>query len=127
MENVERNDNAIDMKQVQKEIKRRKRKEWIEDKKRRVKAWIVENQETLKVVTPIVVSGLVAVGKHSMKARKVAKEEERLYCRHWDPREGEYYWSTRPLKAGEKIELQELYASGLSKGEALRRLGLLKH
>lgn len=127
MENVERNGNVIDMKQVQKEIKRRKRKEWIEDKKRRVKAWIVENQETIKIVTPIVVSGLVAVGKHSMSARKQRKEDERLYCRHWDPREGEYYWSTRPLRANEKLELQNLYSRGMSKGEALRRMGLLKY
>ena len=108
-----------------------KSKEKIKDAARKAvfatEKFYYDHEDEIRKWAPIVVPGAIGSVKLAMKHRK--REEERRYadCRHWDPRKGTYYWSKRPLKSRELLELDRLYDQGYSKGEALRRMGLLRY
>lgn len=67
---------------------------------------------------PLVVFG---VRQHNRNEEKRARE-----CSHYDRRDDEWYESRRKLKSSEKLKLREMYEAGISKGEALKRMHLLK-
>jgi hypothetical protein len=64
--------------------------------------------------------------KKGIRSHEINKEWKLTQCRHYDNRTAQYWYSRRPLKTSEKLKLDELYNKGMSKGEALRQMGLLK-
>lgn len=76
---------------------------------------------------PRIVAGTIIVANTVAKTNRKHKEDDRKDCGFYDPRKGTWYYSKRPLSEVEKLELDRLYDTGLSKGEALREMGLLRY
>lgn len=91
------------------------------------KRFYYDHETEIRAWAPVITGGVMAAGRMAVKHHKVKKEEKLVTCRHWDPRKGSYYWSKRPLKPTEQLALDDLYDQGYSKGEALRRMGLLRY
>lgn len=91
------------------------------------KVFYRDHEAEIRKWAPIVASGTIATVRVAYRNHKRHAETIDLKCRHWDPRLGEYYWSKRPLRTGEKLKLDDLYSRGYSKGEALRTMGLLRY
>lgn len=64
------------------------------------------------------------VTKRGISYKKEKAEQKRRDTHFYDPRTGDYGVSKRPLSDDEYEELMRLYRSGLSKREALIRMGL---
>jgi hypothetical protein len=114
------------LKNVDWELKKKKVKEKTQEAARKFGDWFNRNEETIRTWAPIVIPGIglafrQAIREHNNKSEIRAKE---LY--HWDPRRGEYYMSRRPLTSSEQLELDRLYSLGYTKGEALKKMKLLK-
>lgn len=74
------------------------------------------------IAAPLMALGIKRVVKdHNDKKERNARE-----CEHYDWRTHTWYTSRRPLTSREKLELDRMYDEGMSKGEALRRMRLLK-
>ena len=93
----------------------------------KVEKFYYDHEDGIRTWAPVIVSGGLAAGKFAAKHHKARAERLRIDCRHWDPKKGTYYYSKRPLKSSELLELDYWYDSGYSKGEALRRMGLLRY
>lgn len=103
-----------------------------EERKRKLKQKVnevIQFHEEHPWVIPVVLT----VGAYSVKAiskgvagYKTHVEVNHRNCEHWDPRVGEYFTSKRKLTSAEQDKLNQLYASGLTKGEALSKMGLRK-
>ncbi len=89
--------------------------------------WYYNHEEDVRKMAPIVVGALTVAGKAAWKNHKYNKEIRDIACRHYDRRLDEYFYSTRPLKANEVLKLAEMYNAKISKGEALRAMGLLRY
>ena len=97
-----------------------------EQKKRETFKWANEHPQAAFFTVTTLVGGLSYGGKKIFKHVSVKKEIKLMECRHYDRRTDEYWFSRRPLKSTEKLQLEKYYQNGMSKGEALRRMGLLK-
>lgn len=120
-----KNPDVMTMKEVEWELKKRKVKNFIHEKYEAGKKFVGENKEDLAKVA-IAVGPVALLGvKKAIKAKSLKHEDFLRKTRHWDPREGEYYYSKRPLSSKELINLKKLYKEdGFSKGEALQIMGL---
>ncbi len=97
-----------------------------EQKKREVKRFCQEHPEAAFFGATTLVGGVSYGGKKIINAVGARREFKSLECRHYDRRTDTYWFSKRPLKTSEKLELEKLYSEGLGKGEILRQMGLLK-
>ena len=106
-----------------------KRKVDFEEKKRKAKEGLCtfgkvlwENKGTI--------AGAIIIGTGAAKTlNKVANDahERKLRDRStYDNRTSTWYETKKPLTNRQKLEVQDLMKSGMTKGEALRELGLLK-
>ena len=85
-----------------------------------------DHEADIRNWAPIIAAvGAVAV-KKGLKTHKKNEEIRERECSHYDPRNHQWYDSRRPLTSKEKLKLDQMYESGISKGEALRRMKLLK-
>jgi len=85
--------------------------------------WIADNPEKA-----IVIGGAIAGScKKAIKAKRRYDKYRRFECRVYDRRTDTYSYSTRPLKAREKQELECRYCSGERKSDVLQSMGLLKY
>lgn len=64
------------------------------------------------------------VTKRGLSYKKEKAEQKRRDTHFYDPRTGDYGISKRPLTDSEYEEMMRLYRSGLSKREALIKMGL---
>lgn len=97
-----------------------------EQKKREAKRFCQEHPEAAFFGVTTLVGGVSYGGKKIINAVGARREFKSLECRHYDRRTDTYWFSKRPLKISEKLELEKLYSEGLGKGEILRQMGLLK-
>lgn len=121
-----REPDVMTMKQVDWELKKRRVKRWWKDRVDDTKAFVSDHKEECAKIAlaaaPVALYGI----KKAMKVKTLHHEEFLRKTRHWDPREGEYYYSKRILSSKELIKLQKLYKEGYSKGEALQMMHLSK-
>lgn len=97
-----------------------------EQKKRATLKWANEHPQAAFFAATTIVGGVSYGGKKILKNVGIKKELRITECRHYDRRTDEYWMSRRPLKTAEKLQLEKYYQDGMSKGEALQRMGLLK-
>ena len=126
MENTNREPDVMTMKEVEWELKKRKVKKFVKDKYDATKKFCVDHKEELTRVAVMAAPAALYGIKKAMKVKALNHEEFLRKTRHWDPREGEYYYSKRILSSKELIKLQKLYKEGYSKGEALQMMHLSK-
>lgn len=119
------------MKKIDWELKKRKLREKVSDAAKKAyngtRNFCAKHEEGIKKWAPVVLPAVGIGIKQLVKDHRKAKEDFDIRTRHWDPRVGDYFWSRRVLTAKEKLELNRLYDMGYSKGEALRRMGLLRY
>lgn len=66
------------------------------------------------------------LGKKGIRWAEDKRQMRLVECRHYDPRTGENWFTRRPLTSAEQLRLDKDYKSGLSKGEILQSMRLLK-
>lgn len=120
---------TIDLKKVQWELKKRELKEKAMTGVRKVGDFMKENRETLVVVVPAAAVGIKsltrgvnAIAKRSAVKREIKDRQTRFY----DHRLGKYWYTKRPLKANEQLEVSRRKAAGESYGDIFRSMRLLK-
>ncbi len=95
-------------------------------KAKEVKDWAMANPQTALMVGSAIIGGGSYIGKKAIKAADDKRQIRMVECRHYDPRTGENWFTRRPLNSKEQLKLDRLYKSGLSKGEILEQMRLLK-
>lgn len=91
--------------------------------------WCKEHKEVVMAVAPIVLSGSFELAKAGMKYRDKRQErelEEDKLRSVYDRSAGMYLDTVRPLTNDDYRQVQNLKRQGLTTGEALDRLGLLR-
>ena len=106
-----------------------KRKLKVEETKRKVAnaakgafVWCLNNKEFTLGLAASGAAGLKIIGR----LHKAKVEDHNTYCKHWDPRAGEYAESRRKLTKRERLELLDRYNAGENKMHILNDMGLLK-
>ena len=94
--------------------------------KKKVVRFCNEHPEAAFLGASTVIGTVSYAGKKVFKSIGVKKEMRLLECKHYDRRTDTYWFSKRPLKTSEKLMMERMYTEGLSKGEILQRMGLLK-
>lgn len=108
------------------ELKKRKFWEKVQDGCNRAKKAYYDHESDIRAAAPLVVPILGVAVRQGIKGHREDKERRARDCSHYDRRTDEYWESRRPLTNSEKLKLETMYREGLSKGEALRRMRLLK-
>lgn len=91
--------------------------------------WCKEHKEVVMAVAPIVLSGTFELAKAGMKYHDKRQErelEEDKLNSVYDRSAGMYLDTIRPLTNDDYRQVQNLKRQGLTTGEALDRLGLLR-
>lgn len=91
--------------------------------------WCKEHKEVVMAVAPIVLSGSFELAKAGMKYHDKRQErelEEDKLRSVYDRSAGMYLDTVRPLTNDDYRQVQNLKRQGLTTGEALDRLGLLR-
>lgn len=112
----------VDIKEFKREQKKREIKESIKRGIAKTEMWISDNKEVLMFTVPIVAGAIV-------KTTKVIRNKQEMDARNrreWDPRTGQWWTLKRTLNSYQKLELEERYNNGESKGAILSSMGLLK-
>ena len=112
----------VDIKEFKREQKKREIKESIKRGIAKTGMWISDNKEVLMFAVPIA-AGAIA------KTTKVIRNKQEMDARNrreWDPRTGQWWTLKRTLNSYQKLELEERYNNGESKGAILSSMGLLK-
>ena len=108
------------------ELKKRKVKDAAHNAKARATTFYYNHEGDIKAIAPVV-GGLLIVGaKGAIKDHRKQKERDEADSWHYDFRDHEWYESRRPLNNREKLELKRYYDAGMSKGDALKKMRLLK-
>lgn len=97
-----------------------------EQKKREVKKFCKEHPEAAFFGATTLVGAGSFVGKKMINGVGKKREFKLLECKHYDNRTAQYWFSKRPLKTSEKLMMEKMYNEGMSKGEILQHMGLLK-
>lgn len=118
-------DNVIEV-NIDKELKRRMRKEKIHSKMQDVKAWFVKNKEAVIIITPIAIKGVTTIVKVVGKRRNLSKDEDlkELYC--YDRSLGHYWKLRRELTNDEWLEIDRRKKNGERLSDILDELRVLK-
>lgn len=85
--------------------------------------WGMNNKATVAAAGAVLVKG----ASIAYKEKKKHDERRQIECRVYDRRSDTYWWTKRPLKPSEKLELEQRSRNGELKSEVLREKGLLKY
>ena len=111
---------------LEKEMKRRARREKIVSKLQAVKEWLIRNKEAVVTIVPIAVGGAATVVKVVGKHVNLRKEEDLkdLYC--YDRSLGHYWKLKRNLSNQEWLEIDRRKKNGERLSDILFDLRVLK-
>jgi len=112
----------VDINDFRKEQKKRELKENIKMKVNKGLYWVSKNKEFLAIVVPVTCGAVV-------QTSKVIKNKQQMDARNlreWDPKTGQWWALRKQLNSYQKLELEERYNNGESKGAILSSMGLLK-
>ena len=115
-----------DMKNVKKELKKRKIKEKLNQAKAWANRFYMEHEDEIKTLGPAALAGGALLTRELIRRSRIKADFKMKNCRHYDRRMDQYVWSKRPLKASELKILNRMYSNGATKADALEALGLLK-
>lgn len=113
------------MKAFKREAFKRKVQEkatWCKDQAKRGVEYFSENPEKL---IPVALA-FAPVAKKAVGTYQVHAEKKDRLTRFYDPRTGDWTYTSRPLKAREIAELERRYTAGESKASILYSMGLAR-
>lgn len=116
----------VNMKDFEKEAKRRQRKEWVHDRIQNAGNWIEDNKELILLIGPTLLGVGTAVIKSANKRATLKKEEKLkdLYC--YDRSLGHYWKLKRELTNSEWVEIDKRKQNGERLADILTELKVLK-
>lgn len=120
---------VIDMKKVQWELKKRELKEKASAKARQARDFVNRNREVLVAVVPAAAIGVKSLARCAgsfARGRAVKAETRDRQTRFYDHSLGAYWYTKRPLKQSEQLEVSKRKAAGESYGDIFRSMRLLK-
>lgn len=120
---------VIDMKKVKWELKKRELKEKATAKAVQVRDFVNRNREVLVAVVPAAAIGAKSIARCAgsfARGRAVKAETRDRQTRFYDHKLGQYWYTKRPLKQSEQLEVSRRKAAGESYGDIFRSMRLLK-
>lgn len=104
--------NVVEIKDFDKEAKKRERKEKRKARANEFLAWCDNHMELLVVSAPIVLSGVVSLGKGMAKSHNLKKEQDLhdLYC--YDKSLGHYWKLNRKLSNSDWVAIDQRKKNG---------------
>lgn len=111
---------------IDRELKKRRIKDKIQQKFQKTKEWFVRNKEAVITLTPIVIGGVTTVCKVVGKRCNLRKEEDLkdLYC--YDRSLGHYWKLRRELSNDEWLEIDKRKKNGERLSDILDDMKVLK-
>ena len=80
--------------------------------------------ETFTILV-ISIPGILKVVNSLIRSGQADKERRFDECDYYDPRTGEHWYTRKPLTANQKLNLEQRYKAGESKGEILKSMRML--
>ena len=117
---------VIDMREFERESKRRAFKQKINTKIQNGKEWVVRNKEAVIALTPVIIGGVTTVTKVVGKRINLRKQEDLkdLYC--YDRSLGHYWRLRRELSNKEWLEIDQRKKNGERLSDILSEMKVLK-
>lgn len=120
---------TVNFGEFKKETKKRKRKEWFDEKLNKTANWIGRNKETIAVVAPVVIAGLSGstkivkgISKHAALNKEKQLKERFVYDRSL----GKYLELKKPLTNSQLKTILDRKENGEKLGSILQNMNLLK-
>lgn len=85
-----------------------------------------ENKAEVVAISLVAIPAVSGMVKRGLNAYAEHEETSRRETDYYDPRTGEHWRTRRPLRTSEKLELEERYEEGESKGSILNDMNLLR-
>lgn len=111
-----------DLKAFKRKQKKREFKNSLKRNTAKAWQWVSDNKEIVMFTVPIAAGAIC-------KTTKVIRNKQELDARNrreWDPRTGQWWTLRQQMNSYQKLELEERYNNGESKGAILCSMGLLK-
>lgn len=117
---------VVNLKDFEREQKKRELKEKVNAKFQKGKEWIVQNKEAVVTLTPVVIGGITTVVKVVGKRINLRKQEnlKDLYC--YDRSLGHYWALRRELTNQEWLEVDRRKKDGERLSDILSDMKVLK-
>lgn len=117
---------VVNLKDFEREQKKREFKEKVNAKFQKGKEWIVRNKETVVTLTPVVIGGITTVVKVVGKRINLRRQEnlKDLYC--YDRSLGHYWALRRELTNQEWLEVDRRKKDGERLADILSDMKVLK-
>lgn len=119
---IEFNDNSLKGK-----IGRAKLK--VEEGAKKTWIWVKENPDralglVIGAITLIDIAskGVISVGREARRLHDIKIENRKI----WDPVNGIYWYTKKPLSGAQKLEFERLVKKGYDRGQILDTMGVLK-
>ena len=87
--------------------------------------FVGENKREIGFTMLVLGPGLLKMGDTIIRTRKLDKVKKQDECDYYDPRTGEHWYTRKPLTNNQKLNLEQRYNNGESKGEILRSMHML--
>lgn len=114
------------LKDIDWELKKRKLRDAVDNAKARAVTFYYNHEQACRGAAVLLGGFAISAGKNAIKDHRKNKERKEASRWQYDYREHTWYEAKRPLNNKEKEKLDAMYAAGMSKRDALKRLGLLK-
>lgn len=111
-----------DIKKFKREQKKREIISEIKIGFHQVGQWISDNKEIVIFATPLIAGAVVK----TTKVIQNKQAETHRNRREWDPRTGQWWDLKKDMNSFQKLELEQRYSNGESKGAILSSMGLLR-
>ena len=115
----------IDIDDFKKEEKKRKVKEWCEDKKAKIGCFLASHKQEILYIAPAAFLGGTSLVKTGVSAYRTHSENKHRNLETYDPRLGDYYKLKHKMSNSQKLELDRRMRNGESKGDILRSMRLI--
>ena len=100
-------------------------KQKVEDGVNGVKKVVSEHPQETFVVACLAIPGVLKLANSAMRANMQEKQTRYDECNVYDPRTGEHWYTRKPLTANQKLNLEQRYKLGESKGSILRDMRMI--
>lgn len=100
-------------------------KQKVEDGAKAVKKTVTDHPVESLTVLCFLGPGLLKVANTAIRGAQINKETRYNECDYYDPRTGEHWYTKKPLTANQKLNLEQRYKLGESKGSILRDMRMI--
>ena len=100
-------------------------KQKVEDGAKAVGKTVKEHPVESFTLACIALPGVLKCANSAIRASQASKEARYNECDYYDPRTGEHWYTRKPLTANQKLNLEQRYKLGESKGSILRDMKMI--